>query len=424
MLQQSLSRGDVIAPKLTFSFQMATVKSVKFKRRKSCGSLECQVVLLDNSLYVTKLDGKSAKGQELFNKVCEKLSLPPNTRNYFGLQFIDGVDGELTWLDFEKEIRPQRRKPYTFQFAVRFYPLEANVKPKEVQELLIWQIKDSLIRGKFITSINEHAVLDGFFAQAVLGDFNPKLHTRGYLEDLLGSFFAPPNRINCDAELSEEKYESIVYNLHRSHKGMTPGEARIAFLEMAYNLPFCGMSLHHGATDKNGNIVYLAICGSGVLVFDVDTFGVPGNVVQNFPWHEIVAMTRQNRKFYVVVYSHERKDGGSYSYRFHGHFGHRASERILHDALRHQAVFYQPEKKLFRRSKSFGEVDSHIGTGQFKRSDKKYASTFGKTPSRGSFRKFTDSIRRKIPHKQKSAPADSSLDESPNTSNTSTMTYV
>lgn len=403
---------------------MANFKSVKFERRKSYGRLECQVVLLDNSLYVTKFDSKSAKGQELFDRVCEKLSLPPNTRNYFGLQFVDGVDGELTWLDFEKEIKPQRRKPYTFQFAVRFYPLEASVEPKEVQELLILQIKDSLIRGKFITSVNEHAILDGFFAQAVLGDFNPKLHTRGYLEDLLGSFFAPPNGINCDAELSEEKYENIVYKLHRSHKGMTPSEARIAFLEIACNLPFYGMSIHHGATDKNGNNVHLALCSSGVLVFDVDTFGIPGNVVQNFPWHEIVTMTFQNRKFYVVVYSHERKDGGSYSYRFQGHFSHKASERVLHDALQHQALFYQPEKKLFRRSKSFGEVDSHIGTSQFKRNDRKYASTFDKTRSRGSFRKFTDSIRKKMPRRQKSAPADSSPDESPNTSNSSTMTCV
>lgn len=404
---------------------MATVKSVKFARRKSVGKLECQVVLLDNSLYVATLESKSAKGQDLFDNVCQKLSLPPNTRNYFGLQFVDGVDGELTWLEFEREIRPQRRKPYTFQFAVRFYPSEVSVEPKEVQELLVLQIKDSLIRGKFVTSVNEHAILDGFFAQAVLGDFKPKFHTRGYLEDLLGSFFAPPNGINSDVELSEDKYEGIVHNLHRSHKGITPSEARIAFLDIARSLPLYGMSLHHGATDKNGSTVLLAICSSGVLVFDVDNFGVPGNVVQNFPWHEIVTMTFQNRKFYVVVYSHERNDGGSYSYRFHGHFGHKASERVLNDALQHQALFYRPEKKLFRRSKSFGEVDSHLVTGQFKRNDKKYATTIGKTRSRGSFRKLTDSIRRKMPRRQKSVKSsDSSAEESPNTSNTSTMTYV
>lgn len=396
---------------------MTTVKSVKFAsvKRKSVGKLECQVVLLDNSLFVATFDKKSTKGQELFVSVCKKLNLPPNARNYFGLQFVDGVDGELTWLDLDREIRPQRRKPYTFQFAVRFYPSDVSSELNELQELLVLQIKDSLIRGKFVTSVNEHAILDGFFSQALLGDFKPKFHTRGYLEDLLGSFFAPPNGINSDVELSEDKYERMVYNLHRSHKGMAASDARIAFLEIAQVLPFYGMSLHHGATDINGNTVLLAICSSGVLVFDVDNFGVPGNVIENFPWHEIITMIFQNRKFYVVVYSEEKKDGGSYSYRFHGHFGHKAAERTLHDALQHQALFYQPEKKLFRRSKSFGEVDSHLQvTGQFKRNDKKYATTTGKIRTRGSFKKFTDSIKKKMPRRQKSARrSDSSVEESP-----------
>lgn len=54
------------------------------------GKLECQVVLLDNSLFVATFDKKSTKGQELFSSVCHKLGLPPNARNYFGLQFVDG----------------------------------------------------------------------------------------------------------------------------------------------------------------------------------------------------------------------------------------------------------------------------------------------------------------------------------------------
>ena len=385
--------------------------------------LECQVVLLDNSLFVATLDKKSTLGQELYESVCQKIGLSSAGKNYFGLQFVDDLDGELTWLDLDKEIRPQRRKPYSFQFAAKFYPHDTSVASRDVQDLLVLQIKDSLIRGKFVTSVNEHAILDGFFTQALLGDFKPKFHTRGYLEDLLGSFFAPPNGINSDMEVSEDVYEALVYNLHRSHKGMSANEAKEAYLEISQGLPFYGMSLHRGATDKNGNGVLLAVCSSGVLVFATDRDGLPGDMVANFPWNDIVTLIHQNRKFYVVVYSHDKKDGGSYSYRFHGHFGHRAADRIVKDALDHQKFFYQPEKQLFRRSKSFGEVDSmaHLSTRPFNRKDNKYATTSGKIRSRGSFKKFTDSIKRKIPQKQRSAQLSDSSTESPNVS---TMTYI
>ncbi|XP_068709603.1 band 4.1-like protein 1 [Montipora foliosa] len=406
-------------------------KSVRFpsSTRKSFGKLECQVVLLDNSLFVENFERKSTKGRELFERVCEKLGLSAvNGKDRFGLQFVDAVDGELTWLDLEKEIRPQRKKPYSFQFAVKFYPSSANRVPKEVQDLLVLQIKDSLIRGKFVISINEHAVLDGFFAQAVLGDFRPKIHTRGYLEDLLGCFYAPPNGINSDFELSEEKYERMVHALHRSHKGLTEVEAKLAFLEIAQKLPFFGLSLHYGSTDKNGNPVVLALSSSGILVYDIDSFGVIGDVIENFLWHEIVTVVYQNRKLYVVVYSAERSDGGgSFSYRFHGHFGHRAAERMLEDTLAHQAFHYKPDKNIFRRSKSFGEVDSHLTTiGKVVSGDRKYATLRGKTPSRGgSFKRFTESLRRKIPRRQKSAKIpDSSCKDSPTVGNTTTMTYV
>lgn len=108
------------------------------------------------------------------------------------------------------------------------------------------------------------------------------------MEDLLGLFFVLLNGINCDVEFSEDDYECMVYNLYCLYKGMIVSDVRIVFLEIVYSFFFYGMLLYYGVMDKNSNLVMLVVCSSGVFVFDVDNFGLLGNVIENFLWYEIV----------------------------------------------------------------------------------------------------------------------------------------
>lgn len=289
--------------------------------------LECQVVLLDNSLFVGAFEKKSTTGQMLFDRVCEKLQIPEAGKCYFGLQFTDFEDGELNWLDLEQAIRSQRRKPYSFQLSVRLFPSLLRKIEKGLLSQFMLQVKHNLIRGKLRCPANEHAVLDGYFAQARFGDFKAEIHPCGYLESELGTFFAPPNGINSDIEVPEARYEALVRNLHKRNRGMTCQEASMAYLENAEKVRFFGMSLHRGASDRDGNKVLLAVYQHGICVFDLDQFGEVGDLLNEFRWNEIVTMLQQNRKFYVVIYSEEKRDGGSFSFRFHGHYSHKPAQR-------------------------------------------------------------------------------------------------
>ena len=388
---------------------MATVRfQTPLPNKRPSYKLECHIVLLDNFDFVALFEKKSAKGQELFDRACEKLKIPSNEKGFFGLQFTDRADGELNWVDMKREIRAQRSKPYNFQFAVRFFPARNYSRlSRETQNQIRLQVKDYLVRGKFVCTVNEHAMLDGFFAQAMLGDFQRPVHSKGYLEDLLGPFFAPPNGINSEIEVSESEYELSVANNHRSHRGMSLEEANLAYLELAKNLPFFGTSFHPGATDKNGNSVLLAIDSQGLLIYECDGLNKPGEVTSRFPWSDIVSLVSQNRKFYIVAYSSEKKDGGSFSFRFHGHYAHRGADRMRTDALEWQAFYYKPEKKLNRRSKSFGEADS-IATitareeakENFERSERRYGTVVRKRPGT-SFKRFKSSLRKKLPRRFK-----------------------
>lgn len=378
-------------------------------KRPSC-KLECHIVLLDNFDFVALFETKSAKGQELFDRACEKLKIPSKEKGFFGLQFTDRADGELNWVDLKREIRAQRSKPYNFQFAVRFFPAGNYSRlSRETQDLIRFQVKDYLVRGKFVCTVKEHAVLDGFFAQAMLGDFQRPVHTKGYLEDLLGPFFAPPNGINSDLEVSESEYELSVANMHRSHRGMSVEQANLAYLELAKKLPFFGTSFHPGATDKNGNSVLLAVDSQGVLIYECDSLHKPSEVTSRFPWSDIVSLVSQNRKFYIVAYSSEKKDGGSFSFRFHGHYAHRGADRMRTDALEWQAFYYKPEKKLNRRSKSFGEADSianitarEEARENLDRNERRYGTVVRKRHGT-SFKRFKSSLRKKLPRRFKSS---------------------
>ncbi|EDO41512.1 predicted protein, partial [Nematostella vectensis] len=237
------------------------------KERKVSCKLLCEVVLLDNTTFTATFEKKSTKGGELFDRVCSFLGV--TKKEIFGLQYTSWEDGALNWLDMSKEIRSQRSKPYHFQFAVKFYPRNPRELDPVSRELMCLQVKDSLVRGKFLkpVSIKRHAILDGYFAQIIIGDFNPKSHKRGYIENKLGRFFVPPNGINSDEGIGELDYEAMVFKCHRSHLGLSRTEAITQFLELATEFPFYGVNLQPPSKDRDGNSVCIGIYENGVLVF-------------------------------------------------------------------------------------------------------------------------------------------------------------
>jgi len=410
---------------------MPISNSLTSKKRQSSKKLTCEVVLLDNTAFLTTFEHKSAKGKELFDRVCDHLRLTADDRQLFGLQYTAWEDGELNWVENDEEIRSQRSKPYHFQFAVKFYPVFPQRVSQEARVQLCLQIKDLLMRGKFLLPlpVKEHALLDGLFTQLWLSDFNPKLHQRGYVQDKLDRFFVSPCGINSDEEITEAKYEALVHQQHRQHQGMSNEDASNAYIQHASDLlKFYGVCTHKGATDKQSNRVLLGIYEKGILVYDVTDNNEPGVLRLEITWQEIVATHSQNRKFYVVFFNDVKKDGGTVSYRFHGHGGVHAAIRMHKDCVAFKEFYYHPEKKIHRRSRSFAEADSIVRvSGAFERADAKYATT-GRDLKRtkSSFGRIKSSFKRKMSRKRKVQEPEQRITESSglDSPKKSTITYV
>ena len=334
--------------------------SVKFIRSNS-KIIECQVVLLDNSQFVTSFGQKSVLARELFDRVCHRVQVPANNKQYFGLQCMDREDGDVNWVNLDKEIRPSRKPaPLMFQFAVKVFPQEPLLLEHNMQRQILLQLKALINRGKFSLPINKHAEIDGFYVQATLGDFIAKRHKQGYLEGLLGLFYCPPTGINSEEDISEEHYEVMVRDLHKSHRGMTREEAVSAALEVCRELPNYGAWMHYGGTDQSsGNDVVFGVSIHGIRICQLkSTFPEAGEVCHNFQWRDIISMSSENSKFcmYLTEAGAAEEDNiTSRVFRFNkGLYGYKAAQRLLIDAENHQKFFFEdnPERAIVIRSLS------------------------------------------------------------------------
>uniref|UniRef100_A0A8C0PGV7 Erythrocyte membrane protein band 4.1 like 1 n=2 Tax=Canis lupus TaxID=9612 RepID=A0A8C0PGV7_CANLF len=206
------------------------------KIAKKYKSAICRVTLLDASEYECEVE-KHGRGQVLFDLVCEHLNLLE--KDYFGLTFCD-ADSQKNWLDPSKEIKKQiRSSPWNFAFTVKFYPPDpAQLTEDITRYYLCLQLRADIITGRLPCSFVTHALLGSYAVQAELGDYDAEEHIGNYVSELR---FAP----NQTRELEER-----IMELHKTYRGMTPGEAEIHFLENAKKLSMYGVDLHHAKYEQ------------------------------------------------------------------------------------------------------------------------------------------------------------------------------
>ncbi|XP_036177235.1 band 4.1-like protein 1 isoform X7 [Myotis myotis] len=250
------------------------------KIAKKYKSAICRVTLLDASEYECEVE-KHGRGQVLFDLVCEHLNLLE--KDYFGLTFCD-ADSQKNWLDPSKEIKKQiRSSPWNFAFTVKFYPPDpAQLTEDITRYYLCLQLRADIITGRLPCSFVTHALLGSYAVQAELGDHDAEEHVGNYVSELR---FAP----NQTRELEER-----IMELHKTYRGMTPGEAEIHFLENAKKLSMYGVDLHH-AKDSEGIDIMLGVCANGLLIYR-DRLRI-----NRFAWPKILKISYKRSNFYIKI---------------------------------------------------------------------------------------------------------------------------
>ncbi|XP_074914415.1 band 4.1-like protein 1 isoform X4 [Buteo buteo] len=312
MEEKDYSETDGLSDKTTPS---KTQKSPQ-KTTKKVKSALCRVTLLDASEYECEVE-KHARGQVLFDMVCEHLNLLE--KDYFGLTFCDS-DSQKNWLDPSKEIKKQIRSgPWNFAFTVKFYPPDpAQLTEDITRYYLCLQLRADIITGRLPCSFVTHALLGSYAVQAELGDYDAEEHIGNYVSELR---FAP----NQTRELEER-----IMELHKTYRGMTPGEAEIHFLENAKKLSMYGVDLHH-AKDSEGIDIMLGVCANGLLIYR-DRLRI-----NRFAWPKILKISYKRSNFYIKIRPGEYEQ-------FESTIGfklpnHRSAKRLWKVCIEHHTFF-------------------------------------------------------------------------------------
>ncbi|XP_075221346.1 erythrocyte membrane protein band 4.1 like coracle isoform X2 [Lycorma delicatula] len=242
-----------------------------------------RVNLLDGSTLDVNVDRK-AKGEELFEKVCEHLNLLE--KDYFSLTYSNEHDPR-NWLELDKRISKfiKNEQQWVFNFEVKFYPPDpAGLKEDITRYQLCLQIRNDILNGKLPCSFVTYALLGSYLVQSELGDYDPEEHKNNpfYLKDFR---FSP----NQNAELEEK-----IMDLHKGHKGQTPAEAELHYLENAKRLAMYGVDLHP-CKDSEGVDIMLGVCATGILVY-TDRLRI-----NRFAWPKILKISYKGHYFYVKI---------------------------------------------------------------------------------------------------------------------------
>ncbi|CAG9863989.1 unnamed protein product [Phyllotreta striolata] len=311
------------------------VDSDTLSSKKSSTKVSTKVSMLDGTVLSISIDRK-AKGKELLDKVCEAINLIE--KDYFGLVYADRHDSR-NWLDLEKRISKfTRGELWSFSFEVKFYPPDPAQLLEDITRYhLCLQIRNDILNNRLPCSFVTHALLGSYLVQSELGDYDPETMRKNYVSE----FKFAPNQ--------NEDLEQKVMELHKTHKGQTPAEAELHYLENAKKLAMYGVDLHP-AKDSEGVDIMLGVCASGLLVYR-DRLRI-----NRFAWPKIIKISYKRHNFYIKIRPGDFEQ-------FESTIGfklanHRAAKKLWKTCVEHHTFFRLMSPETNQKSSLFPKLGS------------------------------------------------------------------
>ncbi|XP_049880140.1 protein 4.1 homolog [Pectinophora gossypiella] len=317
--------------------RLASDDGMSARTSRVAGTRRVRIELLDGEHINIDIDRK-ARGADLVDKVCESLDLVET--DYFGLLHAQRGDPRV-WVDLGRRLsKTFRNEPWDVRLAVKFYPPEPSELRDDVTRYQLGlAVRRDLMESRLSCSTITYALLASYILQAELGDYEEG-HMRPAV--LTEHRVAPINVL--DDELEEK-----IRELYRKHKGQTPAEAELNYLENAKKLALYGAELHC-ACDSDDIDIVLAVCAHGISIYR------DGLLMNRFPWAKILKISYNKRAYTLRLRASEFDE-------FETHLGFklpstRACKKLWKCSVEHHIFFRRETPVKVERVSGFPRLGS------------------------------------------------------------------
>ncbi|GFR59755.1 Band 4.1-like protein 4 [Elysia marginata] len=336
---------------------------------------------------------------------------------YCSIVFLDDTNHQLPykhWLDAHKSISSQLKGctvPVKFYFGVKFYAADPCKLREEITRYLFFlQVKRDILQGRLPVSFDEAAELCGYALQSELGDFEPRVHTAGYVSE----FCFVPNQT--------EELEARISGIHQRCVGATPIMAEHRFLEKVQWLEMYGVDLHPVQGESSVEY-FLGLTPTGIVVYKHKS------KVASYFWPRVTKSSQKGKMFMLKV---KDKSNDDHLYAFelstkaackhlwkcsveHHTFFSGRSERLaaMEGRWRPQpSVARAPSRRRSRRVNSDSRINDQAYQDQYFRNRQGMVTVMGQPePVRAPrHRSLPELHGRQSPRSIKSAPWESNYD--------------
>lgn len=318
------------------------------KKAAKGNSLVCQVTLPDGSICEVEVS-KQATGQQLFDNICEKLTLLE--REYFSCTYFKHE--VKFWLKMDKQVAKQiGGGPWKFGFEVKFYPVDPTALHEELTRYQVYlQVREDICSGKLPCSFVTLALLGSYAAVSQLGEYDADEHGSG-IEYIKKVKFAPTQ--------TEELLERIA-ELHRTHRGQTPADAEMNYLANAKNMAMYGIHQHPAVSVASGETVQVGVCAAGLMVFKERIR------LNRFVWAKIIKISYKRNIFTIQVRPSQGENSSKDLFHRFRLENLTMAKKLWRLAVEHHSFFRlrEPEPDTKKRFSRIGSKYRYTGRTQY-----------------------------------------------------------